>query len=187
MDGSRVIQSLDFLWFFTNIFSPRNDESVGSADNEITPLNHAKELSNEEFCIPITPICLNQQNELASAENLITWCPKCGDFASEIDEKKVTPVDKEMLEFGRETEMEERKKKRRRRKKSGFNGKRKILGELELGFDVKEIYGSWMFEEACEYQRVASIHQTGMPPLSDDLAMKEHLKSWAYAVACTVK
>ncbi|KAJ7968746.1 WD repeat-containing protein 53 [Quillaja saponaria] len=186
MDGSRVIQSFDSLWFFTNIFSPRNVDSVGSAADEITPLNHTKELPKGELCIPNTPIFLNHQNELERAENLITRCPKCGDFAPELDAERITPVDMEMLEFGRETEKEERKRKRRR-KRSGLIRKRMILGALELGFDVEDFSGSWLFEETCQYQRLASARQLGMPPMSDDMAMKEHLKSWAYAVACIVK
>nr|DAD21276.1 TPA_asm: hypothetical protein HUJ06_022739 [Nelumbo nucifera] len=39
-------------------------------------------------------------------------------------------------------------------------------------------------EKASEFQRLEKLHQ--MPPLSDAMAMKKHLKSWAYAVASTI-
>ncbi|KAJ4980447.1 hypothetical protein NE237_031284 [Protea cynaroides] len=66
-----------------------------------------------------------------------------------------------------------------------------------LGFSHREVgwrYGPVLvlpahqrMEKTCGFQKLESAYYMKMPPLSDGTAMKEHLKSWASAVACTVK
>ncbi|KAL3596573.1 hypothetical protein D5086_008210 [Populus alba] len=99
----------------------------------------------------------------------------------------------EGVEIPKPTKKEEKRKRRERRRR---RSKRKILGELGLGFDkssdyYKLDYGFGMFndDEARGYGMFGSQrqHQVKMPPLNDGMAMKEHLKSWAYAVASTVR
>ncbi|CAK8578573.1 unnamed protein product [Lathyrus sativus] len=95
MDGSRVTESLDSLWFYTNVFTASTHEHA--APSLTSPFSPALE--------------------------------------EEVVRKSV-----------RESEKKERRK---RRKKT-----------------------------------VAIVKQQNeMPPLEDDVAMKQHLKSWAYAVA----
>lgn len=89
--------------------------------------------------------------------------------------------------------MEQRKKK-----SNGEQGMKKLhrfkeftdlgLSFSELGSDGRPFYTLW------EQQRMARSYRLrqpfrcyNMPPMSDGLAMKEHLKSWAHAVACTVR
>lgn len=70
---------------------------------------------------------------------------------------------------------------RMRRKKTGAKGGtfdqkgRKVLGELDVGFN------------SGRRDQLLWLVVDGMPPLSDRNAMKEHLRCWAHAVACTVK
>lgn len=157
MAGSRVMESLDSLWFFTNVLSPR-EQSLGSAatDDEITTDNHAKEEPPE----PNTPILQNQLKELSSA--------------AEIEAQEVKPAEMGSPELQRSTE----RRRTRRRSKRSLNQRRKnVPGEVDLS--VKDVCGCWMFVETCR-------HQSIMPSFNDNAAMKEHLKSWAYAVAVAV-
>ncbi|KAI5384922.1 hypothetical protein KIW84_071783 [Lathyrus oleraceus] len=105
MDGSRVTESLDSLWFYTNVFTaPTHEPAVPSLTSPFSPSIHAR-------------------SESSALEEQVT-------------RKSV-----------RESEKKERKKRRRR----------KIVAIVK--------------------------QQNEMPPLEDDVAMKQHLKSWAYAVA----
>ncbi|KAG6694930.1 hypothetical protein I3842_09G071800 [Carya illinoinensis] len=191
-EASRVIESFESLWFFTGVFSPINRTSGGSAGDEITAGNHVKESPIEEPQNQnISPALQNKLNhEFSSAEtSVITFmCPKCGEFAAEIVEPKIVePVEMDLLEYyQRPIEKQERRRTRRRRKRSK-NRRRKTLGELDLGFDLNEVSDSWMFEETCRYPMFEDQHPNKLPSFNDDLAMKEHLKSWAHAVACTVR
>ncbi|KAL3576278.1 hypothetical protein D5086_021561 [Populus alba] len=101
-------------------------------------------------------------------------------------------VTTEEVEIRKPTKREEKRKRRPRRKRS----KRKILGELDLGFDRSRHcyrfdngFGVFDDRETWRYGMFGRQlqHQVKMPPLNDGMAMKEHLKSWAYAVACTVR
>lgn len=97
------------------------------------------------------------------------------------------------------TEKEERRKMRRRRRsrrsKRSMKQRREILGELDsLCFDGNEVCESWMLEGNCGYYYKQSSFGGGdqhkykiLPPFDDNTAMKEHIKYWAYAVACTVR
>lgn len=166
MDGSRVMESLDSLWFFTNVFSPRK-QPLGSASD-------VKDSPKEELPEPNSPTLQNQLNELPTAENLVPiMCPKCDE---NIEAQTVEPAEMELLEFQRSAEMQERRRTRRRSKRSLNQRRKNILGEL----DVKDFSGSWMFVETCQ-------HQSILPSFNDNVAMKLHLKSWAYAVAGTVR
>ncbi|EOY27947.1 hypothetical protein QQP08_018750 [Theobroma cacao] len=177
MDGSRkVMESLDSLWFFNNVLTITTLEHKGPLDEDIVkeevPSKHNTQSTSQD-----------QQNEAPSTEILVPRCPKCGEIAVEFEHRIVQPDPVEEVEFARPTEKSERRRRRRRRKRS----KRKVLGELDLGFHGNLASESWFSEETYGYPNSESQHYTKMPPLNDGLAMKEHLKSWAYAVACTVR
>lgn len=160
MAGSRVMESLDSLWFFNNVLSPRK-QSLGSAtDDEITTDNHVKEEPPE----PNTPILQNQLKELSSA--------------AEIESQDVKPAEMGSPELQRSMEMKQRRRTRRRSKRSLIQRRKNVSGELDLS--VEDVTGCWMFVETCR-------HQSIMPSFNDTAAMKEHLKSWAYAVAVAVR
>ncbi|KAK7359195.1 hypothetical protein VNO77_01145 [Canavalia gladiata] len=76
----------------------------------------------------------------------------------------------------RETEKRDRRKRRKWKKATNVM--------IHGGFDVKKISGFLKFEEESYKYHIL----TGkMPSFDDDVAMKQHLKAWAYAVACTIK
>ena len=184
MEGSQLIQSLESLWFFTNVVSSR--------------ASHARNRTKEDSPQPMTPVLqtsLQNHEDSPKPEFFTPKCLKCGDFAAEIEEHNGDQpnIKIEGVEIPKPTKKEEKRKRRERRRR---RSKRKILGELGLGFDkssdyYKLDYGFGMFndEEARGYGMFGSQrqHQVKMPPLNDGMAMKEHLKSWAYAVASTVR
>lgn len=141
MDGSRVIVSLDSLWFYTNILTC-------SEETELPSLTHQFEASIES---PKRDECESQKN----VENML--CHKCD------EELGLVKGNSEVRKSGKEKEKRGRRMRRKR------NEAEAIFGGLGLGFDVKD------------------LSATQMPSIDDDVAMKQHLKSWAYAVACTVK
>lgn len=103
-----------------------------------------------------------EEEEEEEPSKMVPRCPKCGEIAAGLEQHIMRPTQKP------------EKMKR---------SKRKVLGELDLGFHGKLASDSSISVETVEHP----IHYTKMPPLDDGLAMKEHLKSWAYAVARTVK
>ncbi|KAJ6396727.1 hypothetical protein OIU77_021704 [Salix suchowensis] len=183
MEGSQLIQSLESLWFFSNVVSSR--------------ASRARNRTKEDSPQPMTPILqtsLQNHEDSPKPEFTTPKCLKCGDFAAEIEEQNEDrPNTKiEGVEIPKPAKKEEKRKRRERRRRS----KRKILGEPGSGFDksssyYKLDYGFEMSndEEKRGYGMFGSHrqHQAKMPPLNDGTAMKEHLKSWAYAVACTVR
>ena len=185
MDCSRLIQSLESLWFFTNVVSSRTLH----AGNEI------KEESTQPTSSILQTSLQNHDEYSPKHEFLTPKCAKCGDFAAEIEEHDgdiEAIVKTEEVEIPKPTKKEEKRKRRPRRKRS----KRKILGELDLGFDrsrhcyrLDNGFGVFGDRETWRHGMFGRQlqHQVKMPPLNDGMAMKEHLKSWAYAVASTVR
>ncbi|MBA0812037.1 hypothetical protein Gohar_026035, partial [Gossypium harknessii] len=129
---------------------------------------------------PIPDILLHEAAApVPGSEIPVPRCPNCGEIAVVTDQQRVVQP------FAKATEKpaERRKRRRRRRKRS----KRKVLGELDLGFYGNLDSESSFSEGTYGYKSFDSRHYImKMPPSNDGFAMKEHLKSWAYAVACTV-
>lgn len=87
----------------------------------------------------------------------------------------MTSVVEEQVVRKYEKETEKRQRKTRRKKKFGVNGRKvNIVGGID---DVREFL-SWFEEEEESYTQ-----KSEMPLFDDDVAMKQHLKSWAYIVA----
>ncbi|KAJ6724869.1 hypothetical protein OIU85_022757 [Salix viminalis] len=134
MDGSQLIQSLESLWFFTNVVSSGTPNAASSG-------------IEEETTQPTSSIL---QTGLQNHDEREFFTPKWGGLAAaEIEEHDGDEpvVMAEEVEIPKPAKKEEKRKRRPRRKRS----KRK------------------------------------MPPLNDGMAMKEHLRSWAYAVAWTLR
>ncbi|KAJ0081873.1 hypothetical protein Patl1_10471 [Pistacia atlantica] len=182
MDCSQFIDTLDSLWFFSNVLSSTTQQSGHASDEQTV---------QEE---PENPIIKVEENQ-----NLGQRCCVCGEFAPELEPQvlHLEPVD---LTKPEEKIKSRRSGRRKRRSKRMLHERRKILGELDLGFDRNmdsdELSSkSWLFDfeetTSSGYQMFGSqVHyqmNMKMPPLEDGMAMKEHLKSWAYAVACTVR
>ncbi|KAG2410285.1 uncharacterized protein HKW66_Vig0009500 [Vigna angularis] len=153
MDGSRVAQTLDSLWFYTNIFACTHHPLAPLTD-QFSPSINARESPQRDLQKPFTPFLVNQQDEHRNVETLTPDCHKFGGISSEP---------------GRERRKRERKKRRK------WNS---VVDErVDLWFDKLE-------EESYKHHEMLDIQQrTKMPPLDDAVAMKKHLKSWAYAVA----
>ncbi|KAK9014276.1 hypothetical protein V6N11_005439 [Hibiscus sabdariffa] len=152
------MESLDSLWFFDNVLT-----LPSFLHNKVHGVPFYEDLVQEEE--ETKP----EIQDAPSTEILVPRCPKCGEIAAGI-------------ELAKPTEKPEKRKRRRRRRR-----RRKVLGELDLGFHGKLASESSFSEENIARPDFESPHYSKMPLLNDGLAMKEHLKSWAYAVACTVK
>lgn len=166
------MESIDSLWFYGNVFCSRTTVSDLGAANS-TPIKHVEEPVIEQVLKPMSPIVQDHKNESESeAGNSIPVTPRCAEVAEAVEYYCPSPREKE-----------QRRRRRRSRSKRGLQrNRRKILGELDLGVPVKaEDSGSnWiLLEENWGYNSQFN--------LSDNMAMKEHLKTWAYAVACTVR
>ncbi|KAB1670112.1 hypothetical protein ERO13_D10G035800v2 [Gossypium hirsutum] len=179
MDGSKkVMESFDYLWFFNNVLT-------------LTPLHHKLNPpptapsvdvdAADEQKPPKPDILLHEAAApVPGSEIPVPRCPNCGEIAVVTDQQRVVQP------FAKATEKpaERRKRRRRRRKRS----KRKVLGELDLGFYGNLDSESSFSEGTYGHKSFDSRHYImKMPPSNDGFAMKEHLKSWAYAVACTVR
>lgn len=167
MEGQQVLENLDSLWFFATVFSNRAPPlpSPPPPAVEKPTQNGFVEPPAEEIAIPITQI---EQNDVG-------------------DEKKIENGGGVGIKT---EEKEEKRRKNRGRRCWSLEQRRKIVGEMDLSYAVKEICECWLFEEmriggGNQYQRKKKTKK--MPPFEDSLAMKEHIKSWAYAVACTVR
>ncbi|OAY26369.1 hypothetical protein MANES_16G042200v8 [Manihot esculenta] len=160
MEGSGILESLDSLWFFSSVLW-RKPKPMADPPTE-----------------PSKPIFQTQQNESGNPEIGSSGCTRC-EFSAEIEPVTVQVQEAEMEAF-KATKKEEARSGRRKRKSKR---KRKVLGELELGIDERDIW-DWEFDG---YKEMSGIGSVKMPLLTDGMAMKEHLKSWAYAVACTVR
>ncbi|GAV57598.1 hypothetical protein CFOL_v3_01135 [Cephalotus follicularis] len=168
MDESQLIEHLDSLWFSSNVLSSSRTQPLSSLIDETKSKESVEGLPST----PLSPILQDESQNDASVE-----------LAAEIEAVTVDSCVSEVVE----PKKKENKRRRKRSKRPNFGQRRKIVGELDLGFERSVCPGSW---ERFEYQSQrygCQQHNMEMPPLSDGLAMKEHLKSWAYAVACTVK
>ncbi|CAL0306466.1 unnamed protein product [Lupinus luteus] len=106
---------------------------------------------------------------------------------------------KEPEEEGMEVELSEKVKgtkcgKRRERKRRKKNSSKVTeMEEVELEFDnvkVDDNFGGFLrydkdssSYDRYDYEIIANHYQNNLPPLDDVVAMKQHLKSWAHAVA----
>jgi hypothetical protein len=137
MDGSRVTENLDSLWFYTNILTSFTHEP---AELSLThPLISPSIQPKTELQKPNAPLfLLNQQCESARSSSL------------KLEEKE---------EVVRKSERETMKRERRMRRKKKYE-----IVQMVAASKSKQ-------------------QQSEMPPFDDDVAMKQHLKSWAYAVA----
>ncbi|TXG47651.1 hypothetical protein EZV62_026945 [Acer yangbiense] len=117
MDSSQIIDNLDSLWFFSNVFSSSTttQEQVGLGDEE-----------EEAETKPMNQVEENSQND----ESLVSKCHKCGEFAAEIESLKVV-----VEELANKTEV---KKKELASSSSNSSSSRMFLFDLDSG-DVPQL------------------------------------------------
>lgn len=107
------------------------------------------------------------------------------------EEEIATPI----FQKQRNTELEEQRieemKTEEKEEKMRKCKRRKFVGEImDLNYAVKEICecNNWLvFEEKSTWKGNYEQRKKKMPAFEDSMAMKQHIKSWAYAVACTVR
>ncbi|GMI77690.1 hypothetical protein HRI_001438300 [Hibiscus trionum] len=158
MDASKkAMENFDSLWFFNNVLSPCLQEEEDTVEEENKP--------NILHNVPV------------GAEILVPRCPNCGEIADVGVEQRQAVQPVQAAEFAK-PERRKRGGRRRRRRRS----KRKVGGELDSGF-----YGNLDSESSFSEETKGQYYYRKMPPFNDGSAMKEHLKLWAYAVACTVR
>ncbi|KAK3431169.1 hypothetical protein EUGRSUZ_E02770 [Eucalyptus grandis] len=196
-----AVDSLDSLWFFSNVLS------------RARPLSPAAEAEETEEKgggggEPVKSLANGPEHEAARAKPVATTtedslpkCPRCRNLDAEVAELGVmrslaveavgTP---ESAEEESKLKASTRRSKRRQRSKRMFRERRRsVLGELDLGGDGEDCSGfeenRFLLNRRRQGFGVASGNQAvkKMPPLSDGIAMREHLRSWAIAVACAVK
>ncbi|KAF8026384.1 hypothetical protein BT93_F3003 [Corymbia citriodora subsp. variegata] len=161
MEGcSRAVESLDSLWLFSNVLS-RSRPLPPAAEAEET---EEKEGEGEE---PVKNQASGPEEEAARAKPL-------GATTSSTKEAVGTPGSAE-----EESKLKERmgRSKRRQRRKRMFHERRRR--ENRFLVDRRRRPGLGVASGVRAMQK--------MPPLSDGIAMREHLRSWAIAVACAVK
>lgn len=166
-----MIESLDSLWFFSNVMHASKIQPIQVHSTKEDP----KVENVEKVKVPSEPIEI--------LENKRDGCL--------VHEK----------ESCKEKKIRKRSKKIRSKKvvqETGlFPTEGKLTGglkdvnvgdyEKELGFDFRfDLSEICMMIEGYERFNGKKCGKI-MPPLSDGMAMKQHLKSWAYAVACNVR
>ena len=170
------MESLDSLWFYSNVLSSRRPP--------VSDSDHVREESViQEVLEPVLlAIVEDQKNEPElEAENSSPVTPKCAEVDVSVEMYKGEVA--EAVEYYSPSPREKEQRRRRSRSKRGMQrNRRRILGEIDLGFNGEaEASGcDWGFlEENFGYKSQFN--------LNDNMAMKEQLKTWAYAVACTVR
>ncbi|PON87255.1 hypothetical protein TorRG33x02_168910 [Trema orientale] len=167
MDCSVVVESLESLWFFSNVFSysSSSSQAVGPISGEDTPPKHVEETVTEEISQPFSGNLQKRPNQ----------SPLCAEKPVQVE-----PGESDSAESpspGSTVEGDKRTGRSRGKGKS-LKCRRKTLGEMDFGF-----YGKEILEE--KYGGLYDRYKD-MPPINDNMAMKEHIKSWAYTVACSV-
>ncbi|URD96187.1 hypothetical protein MUK42_32169 [Musa troglodytarum] len=158
-----VFHTWDSLWFFSNMLSPPSPIPK-SADISHPCVQKAKD------CTPAADRC--QESEAGTA----------GEAG--------------ISEAAGYNTMEHRRKQGKKRRNQRFccNEKEQVKGLAELEVWLRGLSSNGGVLTAsrsgggfahCDGN--VRLRRCGMPPLADGLAMKQHLKSWAHAVACTVR
>ncbi|CAN0853538.1 hypothetical protein LINGRAHAP2_LOCUS5655 [Linum grandiflorum] len=171
----RLIESLDSLWFFSTVFDDPSSPIIPAAaksDHQMVVAEPEKQSkADTEVKIPTFP----EEETIKS--------PPAPPAPAEDAEVRVEVV---VFESKPETAAERRKRLARR-----WRSKKKtviVLSEVDLCFDYfyyKNYAAELSF--ASLYGFPAAERRKKMPALNDSLEMKRQLKSWAHAVACTVK
>ncbi|KAF8028619.1 hypothetical protein BT93_E1299 [Corymbia citriodora subsp. variegata] len=190
MEGSSwAVESLDSLWFFSNVLSRARPLSPAAEPEETEEKGGGggKPVKNqangpEDEAARAKPVA-------TTTEDSLPRCPRCGNLDAGVMKSFAVEAVGTPGSAEEEPKLKEKMRRSRRRQRS----RRTFSGELDLGCYGEEFSG---FEEnrfLVNRRRrgfgVASGVQAmkEMPPLSDGIAMREHLRSWAIAVACAVK
>ncbi|KAH7651443.1 hypothetical protein IHE45_20G057700 [Dioscorea alata] len=148
-----ILESLDSLWFFSNILSASS--SPIPCTNAITI---KLQTSNSQPHHPVNTL-------------------KTTKLETDVD-VQVLPLKPEKPKKLRATKEKEKQKLKHQK------------NDIEDGLVEELVFLGLSLQQLSVKQRMKTgmaFHCCSMPPLNDGLAMKKHLKSWAHAVACTVR
>lgn len=176
MEDSGFTERLESLWFFSNVLSLTN-QSMATDTVEKFPESSLNHSPKPESTKAFTTVPRNQKIETDNAEVVVQLqrCPDCVELGAETE----IQVEKtEVFEVLQQPVKDENRRRRRSKRRAVWESDL----EVKMGFSVNVVSGNRVVEEASGHHS-----HVKMPPLSDGIAMKQHLKYWAYAVACTVK
>ncbi|KAL1826847.1 hypothetical protein ACET3Z_005259 [Daucus carota] len=165
MEGEKVIESLDCLWFFSNVMHAPKTHPIEVPSSKEEP----KVENVEKVKVETEPIMILEAKRDASSFEMIS---KNGGLRSR-DEKESS---------GERKVRKATKKRNKKDVKVNMGDYEKELG-FDFRFDLSELLMMIEGYERFNKKKCGEV----MPPLSDGMAMKQHLKSWAYAVACNVR
>lgn len=177
MESEKILESLDSNWFFSSVFKPPSFPSCN--------LEEPHELKQPEPNIqihhpqPIMPLSTQLQPQpISDASTQVLQEEPCG-----MDQ---TGTGKRIRKQG----------SKRRGYSVCMQECEEIQGSMELGFVLREVGTNGRLVSDVqrlgrtrywvETSRSPAFH-CKMPPYGDGMVMKEHLRSWAHAVACTVR
>ncbi|KAK1382136.1 hypothetical protein POM88_019871 [Heracleum sosnowskyi] len=171
MEGEKVMESLDSLWFFSNVMHAPKIQPIEVHSTKEDP----KVESEEKVKIPSEPI------EIVETKRDVCLVH---DKESSEERKMRKGSKKRRKKVVQETGLFPTERKPTAALKGTVNGGdyEKELG-FDFRFDLSEICMMIEGYERFNGKKCGKI----MPPLSDGMAMRQHLKSWAYAVACNVR
>ncbi|OIW19246.1 hypothetical protein TanjilG_20371 [Lupinus angustifolius] len=157
MDDSLVKQDLDSLRFYTNMLTTTTHDNVVPSLAPPSINPNESQKKTEEDRMEV------EQSEKVKC----TKCDKKGE------------------------------RKGRKKNRSKVTKKEEVVGEVELEFDnvkVDDNVGGFLrydkdssSYDRYDYEIIANHYQNNLPPLDDVVAMKQHLKLWAHAVANSFK
>lgn len=180
MDNEKILESLDSNWFFSNVFNPPS----------FPPCNF-KEPPPPDLKQPEPNIQIHQTQHFQSLSTQIQT-PPLSEASTQIFQEEPSG----MLEQARTDTRISKQGSKRRGNRVCMQDCEKMKVFLELGFVLVEVASEGRSSSDVprvrrtrdEFERSRSLtFHCRMPPYNDGLVMKKHLRSWAYAVACTVR
>ncbi|CAA7397521.1 unnamed protein product [Spirodela intermedia] len=163
-----MLQSLEALWFFSNLFSP-------------LPLTSSPTPQEEPPAVGVLPAAENQTpSPLATWKSGLKkhrWEEEGGEGSSGL----TTPAAENQTLAPLATRKSWLKKHRREEEREGSGG------ITVSGYALRGSPGSIVSSLHRTVRLYGLTAVTGQPPVGEDYAVREHLKVWAHAVACAVR
>ncbi|OVA15287.1 hypothetical protein BVC80_1333g1 [Macleaya cordata] len=196
MEDPNIIEDLDSLWFFSNILSlPKLPSVTLSSDENITQ-SHFLESPKSNQQKPTFSIPQTGQVQSAYTDSQVETSSEFDSVYESKTESEIQELESFDSVYESETESEiqelesfimrapvilEKNEERSRREVREFEGLR------DFGFDFGDMEMDCKLLQPKFPRSGNQYFICKMPPLSDDWAMKKHLRLWAQAVAGTVK
>eukprot|EP00268_Persea_americana_P053799 TRINITY_DN6122_c0_g1_i1.p1 TRINITY_DN6122_c0_g1~~TRINITY_DN6122_c0_g1_i1.p1 ORF type:complete len:178 (+),score=33.68 TRINITY_DN6122_c0_g1_i1:76-609(+) len=177
MENEKILESLDSNWFYSSVFKPPSFPSCNLEDPH-------------ELKQPEPNIQIHQPQPILSLSSQLQPQP-ISDASTQVLQEE--PCGMEQTGTGKRISKAGSK---RRRRSVCIQECEEIKGSMELGFvPIEAGTDGRMFSDVLRLGRTRYWVETSrnptfhckMPPYGEGMVMKEHLRSWAHAVACTVR